>query len=428
MNTRPTTGRRDACFAGRTLSLRTLVYMDSSVAALFGGVVGVVLGGASVLAWRLSERDQQRIPPASPPAVPPGVAAVLSVLKSSVLVVGPEDEVLKASAPAHMMGLVNGTRVASAQLLDWVRQVRRDGQIREGELVLQLSRGEARYVVARVAPLGSRSVLVLVEDRTREKQADTIRRDFVANVSHELKTPIGALTLLSEAVSEAANDPEAVQRFAARMQTESERLTRLVKQIIELSRLQSDDPLDNADRVAVDVVVERAVDRIGVDAADKGVRVSFAGNRGLFVRGDGDQLVVALGNLVENAVAYSSSGSRVAVSARASEGAVEIAVTDNGVGIPATEVDRIFERFYRVDPARARATGGTGLGLSIVKHVAATHGGEVRVWSVEGQGSTFTLALPPYAAEETHSADVDLEPPVPLRALAAASPQSKETP
>ncbi|MGI8433710.1 MAG: sensor histidine kinase [Nocardioidaceae bacterium] len=398
--------------------------MDPSTATVIGGVVGAVLGGSSVLAWRFSEREQQRIPESPQPQLPPGVANVLSVLRSSTFVVGPEDQILQASAPARMMGLVNGRRVAVPELLEWVRDVRRDGQIREEELVLEVVRAQPRYVSARVAPLSSQLVLVLVEDHTSERRADTIRRDFVANVSHELKTPVGALNLLAEAVSEAAEDPTAVRRFASRMQTESERLTRLVQQIIELSRLQGDDPLEHAAPVAVSVLTEGAIDRIGVDAAGQGVDVSFAGDSDLSVVGDVDQLVVALGNLVENAVGYSPAGTRVTVSARRNGDLVEIAVTDRGVGIPASDLDRIFERFYRVDPARARATGGTGLGLSIVKHVAATHGGEVRVWSVEGQGSTFTLAVPAYDGEPSAAA---LEPDVGALPALATSPSGQES-
>jgi two-component system sensor histidine kinase SenX3 len=369
----------------------------STAAALVGGAVGLLIGAVTVLAFRLSEREQGRVAPTSPePLVPPGVATVLMVLKSSALVVGPDDRVLKASAPAHALGIVRASSVEVAELLDLVRLVRRDGQIRESEFVLPRERGRTLHVAARVAPLGSRLILVLVEDRTRERRVEAIRRDFVANVSHELKTPVGALTLLAEAVAEASDDPEAVQRFSARMRTESERLTRLVKQIIELSRLQGDDPLEEIEPIAVDAVVERALDRIRVDAATKGVELAFAGDHGLQVSGNAEQLIVALGNLVENAVVYSPEGTSVTVSTHERDDQVEIAVTDHGVGIPAEEIERIFERFYRVDPARARDTGGTGLGLSIVKHVAATHGGEVRVWSVEGEGSTFTLCLPAF--------------------------------
>ena len=254
--------------------------------------------------------------------------------------------------------------------------------------------GQQRHVTARVAPLGSRLVLALVEDRTRERRVEAIRRDFVANVSHELKTPVGAIRLLAEAVHDASDDPEAVERFAGRMLKESDRLSKLVQQIIELSRLQGDDPLEMPELVSVDEILSTAIDTSAIDAQAKGISVVSAGESGLEVRGNHEQIAVAVGNLVANAVAYSTPRSSVMVSAKANGPNVDISVTDQGIGIPANEIERIFERFYRVDPARHRSTGGTGLGLSIVKHVAATHGGEVRVWSVEGQGSTFTLTLP----------------------------------
>jgi two-component system, OmpR family, sensor histidine kinase SenX3 len=358
------------------------------------GVIGVVLGAGAVLAFRVSERAQQTLPEQPEPVVPTGVSTVLSVLRSSAVVVDAEDQVLKASAPAHVLGLVRGGRLAVEELVELVDQVRRDGQIRERDLVI--GRGvNAASLAARVAPLGSRLVLVLVEDQTRERRVEAIRRDFVANVSHELKTPIGALTLLSEAVGEAAGDAEAVARFSGRMRTEAERLSRLVQQIIELSRLQGGDPIGTAEPVDLDRVVEVAIDRSRVDAQDKHIDLVAGGDRGVWVAGNAGQLSLALGNLIENAVAYSSAQSTVVISTRREEsGDVEITVTDRGIGIPAQELDRIFERFYRVDPARARSTGGTGLGLSIVKHVAASHGGEVRVWSVHGEGSSFTLSLP----------------------------------
>ncbi|HEX5090152.1 MAG TPA: ATP-binding protein, partial [Nocardioides sp.] len=326
--------------------------------------------------------------------LPPGVATVLGVLRSSAVVVDENDQVLKASAPTYALGLVSGSSLTSDDLADLVRQVRRDGQIRETELTLRRPAGPPLHVTARIAPLNSRLVLALLEDRTRERRIESIRRDFVANVSHELKTPVGALNLLAEAVQEAADDPEAVTRFAGRMQTESARLTRLVQQIIELSRLQGDDPLDVPKPVQVDDVVARALDQSSIDAASRGIDLVQDGERGLEVLGSTDEIALALSNLVSNAVAYSPDNSRVVVAARPDDLRVDIAVTDQGIGIPADEIDRIFERFYRVDPARHRSTGGTGLGLSIVKHVAASHGGDVSVWSVEGQGSTFTLSLP----------------------------------
>ena len=368
--------------------------MDATTQALLFALLGAVLGSGVVLAWRISEHQQQRVPKHEP-AVPSGVTTVLSVLRSSALVVNENDEVLKASAPAYALGLVSGNELCVEDLAELVRQVRRDGQIRDTEIVLARGRASAPvHVTARVAPLSSRLVLALVEDRTRERRVEAIRRDFVANVSHELKTPVGAIHLLAEAVAEASDDPEAVQRFAGRMHTESERLSRMVQQIIELSRLQGDDPIDEPLPVNVDTVLEAAVDASAIDAQAKQITVLRDGESGLEVLGNGEQIAVAVGNLVANAVTYSPDGSTVVVAARADDLIVDIVITDQGIGIPAEEIDRIFERFYRVDPARHRSTGGTGLGLSVVKHVAASHGGEVKVWSVEGQGSSFTLTLP----------------------------------
>ena len=368
--------------------------MSPTTQALLFALLGATLGAGVVLAWRISE-SQTRPQVTTTPTLPPGVAAVLSVLRSSALVVDASDEVQKASAPAIAMGLVRERRIAVRELEELVQQVRRDGQIRETEVVIQRAPGmPPRHVTARVAPLSSQFVLALVEDRTRERRVESIRRDFVANVSHELKTPVGAIRLLSDAVIDASDDPEAVQRFATRMHIESERLARLVQQIIELSRLQGDDPLDEPVAVEVDGLISRVIDENLTDAGAKNISLVANGSKGLSLLGNREQVAVAIGNLVANAIAYSPEGSSVVVSAKEADMTVDLSVTDQGIGIPASEIDRIFERFYRVDPARHRSTGGTGLGLSIVKHVAASHGGDVRVWSVEGQGSTFTLTLP----------------------------------
>lgn len=368
--------------------------------AFLAAIIGAVVAGGAVLAWHLSDRQQHHDLVIHEPVVPPEVATVLSVLRSSAVVIDDADVVLKASAPAYALGLVRSSRLVSQELADLVGQVRRDGQIRETELVMHRPGSPARHVTARVAPLGSRLVLALVEDRTRERRVEAVRRDFVANVSHELKTPVGAIRLLSEAVSDAAEDPEAVKRFAGRMLVESERLTRLVQQVIELSRLQGDDSLETPTPVRLDDVIAIAVDTSATDADSKHIQIVTGGVTGLEVFGSMEQVTAAVANLVANAVSYSEPDSTVLVSTKADEETVEISVVDQGIGIPTREIDRIFERFYRVDPARHRSTGGTGLGLSIVKHVAATHGGEVRVWSVEGQGSTFTLTLPRRNQEE----------------------------
>jgi two-component system sensor histidine kinase SenX3 len=319
---------------------------------------------------------------------------------------------VKASAPAYALGLVRGTQLVSEELDRLVHEVRRDGQIRETELLMDRPAAPARHVTARVAPLGSHLVLALVEDRTRERRVEAVRRDFVANVSHELKTPVGAIKLLAEAVSDASDDPEAVKRFAGRMLTESDRLSRLVQQIIELSRLQADDPLETPTAVSIDDVIGIAVDTSAIDADSKRIDIVTGGTPGLEVFGNEEQVTAAVANLVANAVSYSATDSTVLVTTKSDEGSVEISVVDQGIGIPSDEIDRIFERFYRVDPARHRSTGGTGLGLSIVKHVAATHGGDIRVWSVEGQGSTFTLTLPEH---QPHRGAMALDTPEPIQ-------------
>lgn len=375
--------------------------MDATTQAFLAALIGAVVAGGAVLAWHVSDRQQHQHPPAEEPVVPVGVATVLSVLRSSAVVVDDADVVLKASAPAYAMGLVRGTSLVSDDLADLVRQVRRDGQIRETELLMSRASAPARHVTARVAPLGARLVLALVEDRTRERRVEAVRRDFVANVSHELKTPVGAIRLLSEAVHDAAEDPEAVKRFSHRMLTESDRLSRLVQQVIELSRLQGDEPLDAPSIVDLDEVIRIAVDTSAIDADSKRISIVTGGTPHLEVLGNEEQVTAAVANLVANAVSYSECDATVLVSTKLDDEMVEISVVDQGIGIPAGEIDRIFERFYRVDPARHRSTGGTGLGLSIVKHVAATHGGEVRVWSVEGQGSTFTLTLPRHQSART---------------------------
>jgi len=333
------------------------------------------------------------------PVVPEGVAEVLAVLSSAGVLVGPHDEVLETTTVARTLGLVRGSRVVVPELLQLVRAVRRDGSIRTHELeIFRGARATSTYLSARVAPLVDGMVLILADDETAALRIEQTRRDFVANISHELKTPIGAISLLAEAVEDAADDPPAVRKFASRMGTESARLTDLVAQIIELSRLQADDPLAEPEEVGVDQVLSEAVDRCRVDADRHQVTLTLAGKSGAHVLGSARQLGVAVGNLVENAVVYSDPGARVVVAAqvtaRSDDDYVELTVSDNGIGISATEIDRIFERFYRVDYARSRANGGTGLGLSIVKHIAATHGGDVNVWSQPGQGSTFTIRIP----------------------------------
>jgi two-component system sensor histidine kinase SenX3 len=342
-----------------------------------------------------------------PTRLPPGVASVLSVLSSSAVVLDSQDRVIQASVAARAYGLVKGDQLDAQELLALARQVRRDGEIREGEMEVSTSRanGKLTSFAVRVAPLGPAVgggglVLLLVEDQTESRRVEEVRRDFVANTSHELKTPVGALALLAETVEDAADDPEAVRRFAGRMRQEAARLTNLVQDMITLSRIQAAEPVPDPVPVKVDAVVAEAIDRCRMKAGVRGIEIAASAPRGLSVLGDEDLLITALRNLLENAVAYSPDKTKVHVSTgQAGTDAVEISVADQGIGIPERDLERIFERFYRVDPARSRATGGTGLGLAIVKHVTSAHGGEVTVVSTEGAGSTFTLRLPLHSTD-----------------------------
>jgi two-component system, OmpR family, sensor histidine kinase SenX3 len=343
--------------------------------------------------------------------LPPGVASVLSVLSSSAVVLDNHDRVLSASAAARSFGLVKGDQLMMGELLALARQVRRDGEIREGEIEVSGSAfgGRRTSFAVRVAPLGANVgggglILLLAEDQTESRRVEAVRRDFVANISHELKTPVGALALLAETMEEAADDPEAVRRFAGRMRQEASRLTYLVQDLITLSRIQAAEPVPDPHPVELAAVVAEVLDRCRMKATARGIELAWSCDEGLAVLGDEDLLVTALRNLVENAVAYSPEKTRVMVSAnRDGASAALVSVADQGIGIPERDLERIFERFYRVDPARSRATGGTGLGLAIVKHVVAAHSGKITVWSKEGVGSTFTLRLP--AMRNTPTAD-----------------------
>lgn len=370
-------------------------------------LLGVLAGVGAVLAFRWSERAQRTVPPRPEPELDEGLVRTLAVLRSAAVVLDADDEVVRASAPAYAMGLVRGARVAPPAIRDLVAQVRRDGVIRDEEL--EVDRGPAGrgtlLVQVRVAQVSDRHLVVLAEDMTQARRLEAVRRDFVVNVSHELKTPVGALSLLAETVQDAADDPEAVRRFAGRMQSEAQRLSALVHEIIELSRLQVAGALGPLAMVDVDAVVAEAVDRARTAAAAKHVRLEVGGDQGVRLFGNHDLLVTAVRNLVDNAVAYSGEATRVGVGVRESGDLVEIAVVDQGIGIAATDQERVFERFYRVDAARSRETGGTGLGLSIVKHVAADHGGDVTVWSQPGRGSTFTMRLPRVPDQPDERAD-----------------------
>ena len=336
------------------------------------------------------------VPPAGTRPVPDHVVALLNVLPMASLVVDAEGNVLRTTPRAEALGLVRRDALAVADVIELILSCAERGVAQEREIRVRrppLGRGMLD-LKATVAPLSAGTYVVLVEDLAEERRVDAVRRDFVANVSHELKTPVGALALLAEAILSSAEDQESVQRFAERMIVESSRLASLINDIIELSRLQGDDPLARAAVFEIDPVIAQAVDEVRPFADARGIELVVSGAPGAEMVGDRQQVLTALRNLVSNAVTYSPDHTRVAVAARADSGMVSIDVKDQGIGIASHDLDRIFERFYRADPARSRATGGTGLGLSIVKHVCENHGGDVAVWSESGVGSTFTLRFP----------------------------------
>jgi two-component system sensor histidine kinase SenX3 len=370
--------------------------MDSAVLVPLALAFGVLVGGAMVYIVVLAARRGQLAIEVVSSAVPDGVDEVIDALESAGVVIDPSNNVVKASPGALAFGLVWNHALVHEELVELVDAVRRGGEPVAKEITLARGPfGEATiYLFVRIARLGARYVLLLAEDRTESYRLDEVRRDFIANISHELKTPIGAVGLLAEALGHASDDPEQVRRFAKRLTKESERLARITQEIIELSRLQAADAISKPDLVDIDHVVAMAIDQNHVAADSHRIDLKSGGEAGKQVYGDEALLATALHNLVANAIAYSPDGTRVGVGVSSTDGIIEIAVTDQGVGIPEEDRDRVFERFFRVDQARSRHTGGTGLGLSIVKHVVQNHGGDVRVWSQPGHGSTFTLRLP----------------------------------
>jgi two-component system sensor histidine kinase SenX3 len=372
------------------------VPVDPLLLTLVAGLVGLALGVSGMAAFRASEAQRLRLLYEDEPTLPDGAAEVLSIIGRAYVIVDAIDGVVRASPAAYAFGLVRGHTVVHSELLDLTARVRRDGVIEQEQLELPrgpLGRGTI-VVQVRVAALGSEYILILADDRTEITRSEEIRNDFVANVSHELKTPVGAISLLAEAIEDAAEDEVAVRRFAQRMHKESGRLSALVQDIIELSRLQGTDVVRRGRAVDINAVIAEAVDRNKLPAESKHIEIVVGGSVATPVYGDRDLLMTAFRNLIDNAIRYSPEGTRVGVGVRSRDGLVQVSVTDQGTGITAEEQERIFERFYRIDAARSRQTGGTGLGLSIVKHVVANHGGEVTVWSQAGQGSTFTVRLP----------------------------------
>jgi two-component system sensor histidine kinase SenX3 len=392
--------------------------VDPTLIGVIAGLVGLALGTFGVLAFRVSEKQRRYVDvDLDEPSLPAGAAEVLAVVGRAFVVVDAVDGVVRASPAAYAYGLVRGHTVVHKELLDMTAGVRRDGVILEKKLELPRGPlGQGTIIVqVRAAMLGEEYILLLADDRTEITRTEEIRNDFVANVSHELKTPVGAISLLAEALESSADDEEAVRRFAKRMHKESGRLAALVQDIIELSRLQGASVSQGGSAVDINAVIAEAVDRSQLPAESKKIQIVVGEPVAATVYGDRDLLVTALRNLIDNAIRYSPENTKVGVGVRSKDGLIAVSVTDQGEGMTPEDQERVFERFYRVDAARSRHTGGTGLGLSIVKHVASNHGGEVTLWSRPGQGSTFTLRLPEMESQDEPDTPVVKDRAVPER-------------
>jgi two-component system sensor histidine kinase SenX3 len=346
-----------------------------------------------------AERDLER-------AMTVRLARTLDAVPQGVVVWDQDGaEVARNAAGAAYVGARHGEALVESAVRDGLRAALA-GEPSSRDLELFGPPGRVLRVTAVPLADGDRNggAVAVVEDVTERRRLESVRRDFVANISHELKTPVGALGLLAETLS-SEDDPEITRRLAARMTNEAFRVARTIDDLLDLSRIEAETDVQG-EVVAVHVVVGEAVERAAPVSASRDIAVQVDVPKRHVVRGDRRQLVSAVANLLENACKYSDPGSTVSVRSRADGSCVELDVADHGIGIPERDLERVFERFYRVDRARSRETGGTGLGLAIVRHVTVNHGGEVRVRSREGEGSVFTLRLPSGPGPVALAADV----------------------
>ena len=364
---------------------------------------------------------------------------LIAVMPEALIVVDSLASVTYVSPGAQRFGIVEDAAMTLAEIRDILRLVSTDSVVRERELSIPLDRAaraaakntdgkgieagkfrpsDTLYLHVRVGQISDDLFAIFISDMSEQRRFEIMRRDFVTNVSHELKTPAGAISLLAETIGDAADDPGMVKYFAGRISKESERLTELVHRLIDLQKAQSAAAVLNAERLSVLALVREAIVENQVKAESKHINLVLSLNGkqklvhvegavnavdedDLFINADHETIKTAVKNLVENAVNYSPEHTTVAVGIGSGDDEVAIRVVDQGIGIPESSLDRIFERFYRVDPARSRETGGTGLGLAITKHCVQDCGGTIAVWSREGEGSTFTITLPQAQAVET---------------------------
>lgn len=376
-------------------------FLISTLVALCAVAVGVLVG---LLIGRAKRQDL--VEELDAIASQESLLDTFEVLSTPTVLLDGLNTIIGATESAKALGFIRDLTINAPEVVDLVRQARKKGEAIGKELEISIGSGlQTLFVSLRAGLLSDGKVLLTIDDLTDSKRLDDTRRDFIANISHELKTPIGAISLLSEALQDASDDPEMTKKFSADLHREARRLAHLVQDIIELSRLQGTEVVSNAQSVDLADVVHEAVDRNQVLSEKRSVKIMVDASETIEVMGDREMLVTAIKNLIENAILYSDEGSQVGIGVRQKHGIAAIAVADSGIGIAAEHQDRIFERFYRADPSRSRQTGGTGLGLAIVKHIALKHRGEVQLFSQPGVGSTFTFRIPTAKQKQTKSKD-----------------------
>lgn len=352
----------------------------------------------------------------------------VEVMPYALIVADSAGAVAYASKGADPLNLVRNGRLVAEDIGEVLALVVADGQVRERELKVTLPRPDRRqdgrgvrageavptdtlYLRVRIGAIADDLFAIFLRDMSEQRRFEAMRRDFITNVSHELKTPSGAISLLAETITDAADDPDAVRYFAGRITKESQRLTELVHKLIELQRAQDAPAMSDAKPMSVVAMTRESIaaNEVQADAKQIGIVLSLNGrvipvevpegesetlDDDVLVRVGREPFTTAVKNLVENAIHYSPAHTTVSVGVGVVGDRVRIRVVDQGIGIPKESLGRIFERFYRVDPARSRETGGSGLGLAITKHCVQECGGTISVWSREGEGSTFTIELP----------------------------------
>ncbi|NYI40529.1 sensor histidine kinase [Demequina lutea] len=357
--------------------------------------------GLGVIVGALALRRRAKKEVVARMLVPHRTRQIVAALQSGAIVVRRDRRAGYSNHTAAALGLARPDGALHEAVADLAEKAWATGEVVEEDVEVRRGvLGSVSIVHVRLTPIDDELVFAVANDNTEQRAAEATRREFAVNVSHELKTPIGALSLLAETIESASDDPVMVREFAVKMRREARRLTKLIQEIIQISRLQGGESVLDHDQVDVAGVVHEAFEGAALAAEAKRISLVADLRERPHVLGDRDLLVMAVRNLVDNAVSYSDPGARVTASVTCKDDIVSIAVLDQGIGIDAQDQERIFERFYRADPARARDTGGTGLGLSIVKHVALQHGGAVTVWSQPSVGSTFTLSLQRFEESE----------------------------